>query len=135
EAAVGARFLARISAFAPLVRRPTENDGRVMEPETQLFLAMVAAARRPPIHSEPPAAARAQYADFLRMSAGAAPAMVRRLDLKIEAADRLLPLRVLYPVDAHEPLPVILYFHGGGYVIGSVDTDDAFCRRLAQATG
>ncbi len=44
-----------------------------------------------------------------------------------------IPLRVYRPrVD--ERLPVILYFHGGGWVIGSLDTHDNTCRRLAMAS-
>jgi acetyl esterase len=45
-----------------------------------------------------------------------------------------IPLR-LYAPEGGEPRPAIAYFHGGGFVIGSIDTHDAVCRALANATG
>ena len=47
---------------------------------------------------------------------------------------RVIPLRIYRPRDASH-LPVILYFHGGGWVIGDLDTHDNTCRRLALASG
>jgi acetyl esterase len=47
-----------------------------------------------------------------------------------------LPYRSYTPVDpAGEPLPALLYFHGGGFVIGDLDTHDGLCRLLANASG
>ena len=45
-----------------------------------------------------------------------------------------LPVRIYTP-DAPAPRPVIAFFHGGGFVICSVDTHDGLARRLANATG
>jgi acetyl esterase len=41
----------------------------------------------------------------------------------------------MYRPEGNEPLPVILYFHGGGYVKGGIEESDAFCRRLARTSG
>ncbi|MDE2836377.1 MAG: alpha/beta hydrolase [Chloroflexota bacterium] len=47
-----------------------------------------------------------------------------------------VPVRVYVPVtDDEGPLPVSMWFHGGGWVIGSVATNDATCRALANASG
>ena len=48
-----------------------------------------------------------------------------------------IPARVYWPAghDDSQPLPVIAYFHGGGFVVGSVDIFDALTRSLANATG
>jgi acetyl esterase/lipase len=47
-----------------------------------------------------------------------------------------LAYRSYTPVDAAgEPLPALLYFHGGGFVIGDLDTHDGLCRLLANASG
>ena len=47
-----------------------------------------------------------------------------------------LKLRVYTPVaDGGAGLPGIIYFHGGGWVIGDLDTHDALCRNLANETG
>src|ERR671918_3239158 len=45
-----------------------------------------------------------------------------------------LPVRIYTP-DAGAPRPLIVYFHGGGFVFCSVDTHDNTCRRLTNATG
>lgn len=47
-----------------------------------------------------------------------------------------IPLRLYTPVDAAPgPLPVLVYFHGGGWVVGSLDSHDPVCRSLANASG
>ena len=45
-----------------------------------------------------------------------------------------IPVRVYRPESA-APLPVLVYFHGGGWVIGNIDTHDPLCRHLANAVG
>jgi acetyl esterase len=45
-----------------------------------------------------------------------------------------LPIRIYSPVP-DEPLPVLVYFFGGGWTLGTIDTADAVCRRLANAAG
>ena len=46
-----------------------------------------------------------------------------------------IPLRVYRPTPPDGPSPAVVYFHGGGFVIGSLDTHDAACRQLAVQTG
>ncbi|SEO83045.1 alpha/beta hydrolase [Trujillonella endophytica] len=53
-------------------------------------------------------------------------------DRGIDAEGRSIPVRVYRPV-AEEGLPLVVYFHGGGFVVGSVAASDAFARRLAVA--
>jgi acetyl esterase len=53
-------------------------------------------------------------------------------DVTIPTVGTTIPGRV-YAGEA-ERLPVMLYFHGGGYVKGGIDECDAFCRRLARKT-
>jgi len=55
-------------------------------------------------------------------------------DLRVDQAANPVPLR-LYRPNGRGKLPVILFFHGGGFVIGSLDTHDAICRELALASG
>jgi len=45
-----------------------------------------------------------------------------------------IPIRIYYPKKSVEPLPVIVYFHGGGWVIGSLETHDEQCRSITNAT-
>ena len=55
-------------------------------------------------------------------------------DLALDTAHGQVPLR-LYRPDLGSPIPVLLYAHGGGYVVGNLDTHDRICRLLAQHSG
>lgn len=46
-----------------------------------------------------------------------------------------LPARLYSPVDTDEPLPMLVFFHGGGWVLGSIDSHDATCRYIARTGG
>lgn len=45
-----------------------------------------------------------------------------------------IPIRCYWPTE-EEHLPLIVFYHGGGWVLGNIVTHDAYCRRLATATG
>jgi acetyl esterase len=53
-------------------------------------------------------------------------------DRTIPGPDDEIPIRVYRP-DAERPHPVVVYFHGGGWVVGSLDTHDPVCRHLTNA--
>ncbi len=61
--------------------------------------------------------------------------VTRVADIQVAGAAGMLPARVYDPQMAHGPAPVILYFHGGGWVTGTLDTYDASDRALANSTG
>ncbi|MES2424142.1 MAG: alpha/beta hydrolase, partial [Pseudomonadota bacterium] len=59
-----------------------------------------------------------------------APAMARVEDFSIPSPDgSSIPARLVAP--SHDKLPVLVYFHGGGFTIGSIATHDTLCRMLA----
>ncbi len=55
-------------------------------------------------------------------------------DLALETRHGNVPLRLYRPTDT-ATLPVIVYSHGGGYILGNLDTHDRICRLLAQKSG
>ncbi|MGE5595281.1 MAG: alpha/beta hydrolase fold domain-containing protein, partial [Hyphomicrobiales bacterium] len=55
-------------------------------------------------------------------------------DLSLPGPAGAIPAR-LYAPEADRPLPVLVYFHGGGWVLGNIDSHDATCRTLANKTG
>jgi acetyl esterase len=65
---------------------------------------------------------------------GHGPEMADVLDLDVGAVSSL-PVRVFRPSDTSEPSPGLVWFHGGGWVHGDLEIDDALCRTLASATG
>ena len=62
------------------------------------------------------------------------PQGVQVRDLLVPGAAGLLPARVYHPGPTR-PLPVVVYLHGGGWVLGSIRSADGPCRRLAQESG
>jgi acetyl esterase len=62
-------------------------------------------------------------------------ALVR--DLQAEGPHGAIPLRLFRPIGAAPEalLPVLVYYHGGGFVIGDLDTHDVLCRELANTAG
>ena len=105
-----------------------------IEGKTQLFLDQLTAAGGPPIYKLSPEAARAvlEGAQAIEVALPAA-----------EIEDRSLPVgptgsvnaRIVRPAGSPGRLPVIMYFHGGGWVLGSKATHDRLVRELAAGTG
>jgi acetyl esterase len=96
------------------------------------LLARIRRAHRPPLHALSPARARLAY------EAGAEVLDLPRVALPrvedITLAGR--PGRLYAPTTrAKEPLPLMLYLHGGGFVVGSLETHDSLCRQLAWRSG
>jgi acetyl esterase len=58
-------------------------------------------------------------------------------DIFVEADDRNIPVRLYRPLGSktHQALPCIIFIHGGGWVLGDLDTHDGICRYLANKTG
>ena len=97
-------------------------------------LGRMARARRPPLHTLTAEQARAAYEAGSGVLEISPPALARVEDFSMTARDgHLLPLRLVAP--SHERLPVLLYFHGGGFTIGSIDSHDVLCRQLSLLAG
>jgi acetyl esterase len=84
-----------------------------------------------------PTAARVHYARASRTLDIAAIPLAEVHDHRVDLGDRVLALRQYAPrpLSWADPLPGLLYFHGGGFTIGSIETHDALCRRLAAGAG
>lgn len=90
-------------------------------------------ANRPAFHSLTPKQARIAYlmgAEILDLPRAPLP---RVENLTVPGAEGGLAARLYAPSDAK--LPVLLYFHGGGFTIGSIETHDSLCRQLALRSG
>jgi len=56
-------------------------------------------------------------------------------DMALPLEGRIVPARLYIPAGGGAHSPLTLYFHGGGWVIGTLDTHDSTCRELADASG
>src|SRR3989454_11454141 len=97
------------------------------------FLDQRAARGVRPVHELWVEEARAQAIRVAR-AAGPGARVARTEDLTIPGPLGTTPIRLYTPVDKSS-LPVLVYFHGGGWVVGNLDTVDQFCRMLANAAG
>jgi acetyl esterase len=80
-----------------------------------------------------PAEARADFRQFCRFANPQSGAIGKTEDIKMPGPTGLLGLRVYTPVAAGgASLPVIVYLHGGGFVVGDLDCYDGLCRTLAN---
>lgn len=99
-------------------------------------LERIRRAGRPPFHQLSVAEARAAYlAGAEVLDPPRAPlARVQALDVPADDGAHL-PARWYMPTDGPGPHPALLYFHGGGFTIGGLDTHDSLCRQLALRSG
>jgi acetyl esterase len=115
-------------------RTGTRQGGRALDRHARAFLEVVEAAGRPSFHTLSPSEARKQYKEARRFSQPDAPKVASSAELEIEAPHATIPIRAYRPLGAAptEALPALVFFHGGGWTIGDLDTHDVLCRQLAN---
>jgi acetyl esterase len=97
-------------------------------------LERMARAAYPPLYTLSPQQARAGYEAGAGVLEVPKAPLARIDDLAIPARDgESLPARLYAP--SQERLPVLLYFHGGGFTIGSIASHDTLCRELSRLSG
>jgi acetyl esterase len=107
------------------------------DPDMAAFTAAGEAEAKnyPPIRLEIPLEPHRRVNDALSMrTASGGPEMAETAERWVAARGRKIYCRVYRPV-TDRPLPVLVWFHGGGWVWASVDTHDRLCREYAAAAG
>jgi acetyl esterase len=97
-------------------------------PRVASFLELAAAAGVPPVETQDPATARAERALLVVPSKIELP-VVRDVDAGG------VPARLYRPVDDERSTGLVVWYHGGGWVLGSVDGHDDVCRDLCARSG
>ncbi len=103
-----------------------------LNPQVESLLAMFAAFPAPDYTTITPQELREQNKP---MQVGPPPEVTEVRDLAIDLPGRTIAARLYRPADADTLLPLVLFYHGGGWVIGSLETHDATARALARASG
>jgi len=98
------------------------------------LLQRIARAQRTPLHTLGPAQARRAYAAMAEVLDPPRAALARVQDLTVPGADGSARAARLYAA-SHDAVPLLLYLHGGGFVIGGLETHDSLCRQLALRSG
>jgi acetyl esterase len=103
-----------------------------IDPEVQIILDQLAAVGGPAITEQTVEQVRTMFEAMAALSADAEPVAVVE-DRTIPGPGGTIPIRVYRP--APGLLPALVYFHGGGWVIGGITTHDTTCRALANRVG
>ncbi len=107
----------------------------VLDPRTQWFLNFLVEMKRPQVFEVPVEEARMMYVKGQELFAPPKlPAQIEDRKLAVGPKGDVR-IRIMRPEGSNEPLPVVMYFHGGGWVLGDASTYDAFMRRLVHGTG
>ncbi len=99
-------------------------------PETKDFLDKVASSQKPPLSSQTPEQVKKLTKVFIDLS-HPKETVAKIENLAIPGPGGELPVRIYTP-EGVGPFPILVYFHGGGFVIGNLDMADSICRTLTN---
>ena len=102
-----------------------------LHPQVAVLLERAAKSPLPLYHTVPAHVARRLYRDTRSVLAPPPPEVA---ETRLLVADHSIAIRAYRPAGAErdEVLPALVFFHGGGWVIGDLDTHDVLCRQLAN---
>jgi acetyl esterase len=103
-----------------------------LDPQVEKVLKQTEALGLPAYQDLSPAEARKQMLD-LAPPVDPLRSVNRVEDRSLPGPEGDIPIRLYYP-EGDAPFPVVVYFHGGGWVIGDLDTHHAFCHALAKTS-
>src|SRR3954454_14888545 len=106
-----------------------------LDPQVRALLDQLEAAGAPQLFEVSPEEARQMFAAGSALMAGQGAPDVQTEDRVMGGEINEIRLRVYTPSSGEAPRPVVVFYHGGGFVIGDLDTHDASCRDLAAASG
>ncbi len=112
----------------------------MLHPQARALLDFMEQRGVPPVHTLSPVEARSMYRERRFYTQPEAPPVALAQDLEAPGPHGAVPLRLYKPLApagaaSAGALPVLVYFHGGGFVIGDLDTHDVLCRQLANQSG
>lgn len=121
------RTLLRLSGGRPFAR-----DGLTLDPQVQLLLTLQRRLKRPLLHELSVAGARRELEVNCHIMAPAARPLASVADDTFPGPGGPIPVRIYRPHGVPRPAPALVFFHGGGFVTGSLDSHDPICRLFAD---
>src|SRR5215831_11714402 len=121
-----------IPVLSPLRSRP-EEDIMPLSQESRALLDQLESSGVPPLHTLSVEAARQLMVDLF-VTKGDRETVGKVEDRQVPGAMGSIPVR-FYTPSGTGPFPILVFFHGGGWVIGNRETHDATCRALTNAAG
>ncbi len=110
---------------------PTEP----LDSQVAALLDLIERAKRPPLNALEPADAKIAYEKSAPILDISPPPVHSVENLHVCARDgHAIAVRLYAPRETSwaDPLPLLVYFHGGGFTVGSVNTHDALCRKFCR---
>jgi acetyl esterase len=124
-----------VSAFWYLGRR-TKLDGNTLDAKVQLICSIVERVRSVPVSELTPEMSREQLATFSRLLGGGPSQVGDATDMTVPGPTGDMPARLYRPKTAGPgPLPILVFYHGGGWIQGDIETHDEPCRLIANISG
>ncbi|MBN9684764.1 MULTISPECIES: alpha/beta hydrolase [unclassified Corallococcus] len=111
-------------------KQPSDSG---LDPHARAFLEQLKKAGGPALETLPPSEARGVLRSVQAGKTAKKPARIEDRSLPV-GPDGQVSVRIVRPADVSEKLPVVLYLHGGGWVLGDKDTHDRLIRELAVGT-
>jgi acetyl esterase len=107
----------------------------MLDPQARALLDLIEARALPPVHLLSPPEARRFYLERRFFTQGEQRSMGEVRNLSAQTPAGALPLRLYRPEGVPAQAPALIYLHGGGWVIGDLDTHDVLCREMADRAG
>jgi len=110
----------------------------MLHPDARALLDLIEERKLPAMHTLTPVDARAFYRDRRFFTQPAPPDVGAAIDTRCEGPHGAIALRIYRPLGAGasptkaSALPALVYYHGGGWTIGDLDTHDVLCRELCN---
>ena len=101
-----------------------------IDPATRVFLESELAKGGPELYSMSVEQARESFSGYGDKSIPQIPALVEDYTISVPSNKRL-KIRIVKPENSKNPLPVLMYFHGGGWMLGDADTYDRLVREIS----
>jgi acetyl esterase len=106
-----------------------------LDPLVKAFLDRVAQIPRPKTWEVPPAMARQSFTGMMQITGPKDVPVGKVENFTIPGPAGTIRARSYAPIAAVGPLPTLIYFHGGGFVAGSLDSHDGLCRLFSAEGG
>jgi acetyl esterase len=106
-----------------------------LDPLVKAFLDRAAAIPRPKAWDVPPALTRQSFAGMMQLTGPKDVAVGKVENFTIPGPGGPIRARSYVPVAAAGPLPTLIYFHGGGFVAGGLESHDGLCRLFTAEGG
>jgi acetyl esterase len=108
----------------------------MLHPQARALLDLIDQRAAPAVHEQTPLEARESYRARRFFTQPDAQPVAQVRELTADGPHGPIAMRLYRPTpETSGALPVLVYFHGGGWVIGDLDTHDALCRALANGSG